>query len=117
MVQNFIQYKVVENSTNIQLIEHANFKLQNCPMHLIRINILDTSTCDTSCFCQQRILFHLRVVCRKIQPSKMSVTLQTGISLDLVLHTAIVGLVITRNKIIKQVSDFEYSQSIVFISY
>jgi len=29
MVQNFIQYKNVENSTNIQLTEHANFKLQN----------------------------------------------------------------------------------------
>jgi hypothetical protein len=29
MVQNFIQYKNVENFTNIQLTEHANFKLQN----------------------------------------------------------------------------------------
>jgi len=86
-------------------------------MHLIRINILDTSTCDTSCFGQQRMPIHLRVVCRKIQPSIMSVTLQTGISLDLVLHTAIVGLVITRNKTIKQVPDFECSQPIVFINY
>jgi hypothetical protein len=75
-------------------------------MHLIRINIIDTLTCDTSCFGQQSMPIHLRVVCRWFNYSSiMSVTLQAGISSDVVLHTAIVGLVITRNKTTKEVPE------------
>ena len=48
----------------------------------------------------------LRVVCRWFNHSSiMSVTLQTGISLEVVLHTAVVGLVITSYKTIKQVPE------------